>query len=64
MVYVPKDAVVDFMKRIEHESNKRINRYRDYATGLKAQFGSYEAESEKYYSELLDKFKKQAREVV
>ena len=58
MAYVPKSAVMDFMKKIEHESNKRINGYRDYAKNLKTQFEEYETESERYYSDLLDRFKK------
>ena len=53
MVYIPKDAVTEFMKKVnksniaqilqtELESNKRIARYRDYAQGMKNKFQEYE----------------------
>jgi hypothetical protein len=42
MVYVPKDTVVDFMKTIEAESNRRIDRYKIYAQGMKHKFGEFE----------------------
>jgi len=31
MVYVPKDTVMEFMKTVELESNRRIDRYKIYA---------------------------------
>jgi len=64
MVYVPKATVVEFMKKVEDESNKRIKKYADYAREMKDKFTDYEAQSEKYYSEMLEKFKTQARTVV
>jgi len=42
MVYVPKDTVVDFMKKIEVESNQRIKKYADYAARMKLKFTDYE----------------------
>jgi hypothetical protein len=57
MVYVPKDTVVDFMKTVEAESNRRIDRYKIYAQGMKHKFGEFERQSEDYYSSLLEKFK-------
>lgn len=52
------------MFQIELESNKRIARYRDYAQGMKNKFQEYEIQSERYYADMLEKFKAQAREVV
>ena len=49
---------------MEDESNKRIRRYADYAKQMKDKFADYEAQSEKYYSEMLEKFKVQAKQVV
>lgn len=46
------------------ESNKRINKYRDYAQNMKVKFDEYELQSERYYSDMLDKFKIQARQIV
>jgi len=43
MVYVPKNTVVDFMKKIEIESNKRIEKYQQYASQMKVKFSDYEA---------------------
>ena len=50
--------------KVEDESNKRIKKYADYAREMKDKFTDYEAQSEKYYSEMLEKFKTQARTVV
>ena len=49
---------------MEDESNKRIKKYADYAKEMKDKFTDYESQSEKYYSEMLEKFKTQARSVV
>ena len=64
MLYVPKVSVAHFMKQVENESNKRINKYRDYATAMKVKFDEYEQQSEVYYAEMLDRFKQQARDAV
>lgn len=64
MVYVPKDTVIDFMKKIENESNARIKKYSDYAARMKLKFADYEEQSEKYYADMLAKFKEQAKKVV
>lgn len=64
MVYVPKQTVIEYMKKVETESNERIKKYRDYAKEMKQKFGDYEDQSEKYYSEMLEKFKAQARNAV
>lgn len=98
MVYVPKDTVVEFMKKvslistlrlnltrdpclicsnwfaslseshrfvqIEDESNQRIKKYAEYAARMKLKFADYEAQSEEYYRNMLDKFKDQARRTV
>ena len=45
------------------EANKRVARYKEYAKDLKAKFELYEVESENYYSDMLDKFKEQAKSV-
>ena len=45
------------------EANKRVQRYKDYAKEMKNKFEQYEVESEKYYSDLLDKFKEQAKQI-
>ena len=50
--------------KIEYESNTRIKKYADYAARMKLKFTDYESQSEQYYSEMLDKFKDQARKVV
>lgn len=42
---------------MEVEANKRINRYKQYASNMKVQFEEYEKQSEKYYSEMLERFK-------
>ena len=52
------------MFKIEYESNVRIKKYADYAARMKLKFTDYESQSEQYYSEMLDKFKDQARKVV
>ena len=49
---------------MEEEANKRIRRDADYAKQMKDKFADYEAQSEKYYSEMLEKFKVQAKQVV
>lgn len=46
------------------ESNQRIKKYADYAARMKLKFGDYETQSEQYYSQMLDKFKSQARKMV
>jgi hypothetical protein len=43
---------------------KRINKYRDYAQNMKFKFDEYEKQSERYYSEMLEAFKDQARKAV
>ena len=58
MLYVPKGSVAYFMKQVDKESTKRINKYRDYATAMKVKFDEYEQQSEVYYAEMLDRFKK------
>jgi hypothetical protein len=40
-----------------------VARYKDYARDLKVKFEAYEVESEKYYADMLDKFKAQAKDV-
>lgn len=45
------------------EANRRVKRYQEYAKDMKVKFEQYEKESEKYYSDMLDKFKAQAKEV-
>ena len=50
--------------QVEDESNKRIKKYADYAREMKDKFADYESQSEKYYSDMLEKFKGQARTVV
>jgi hypothetical protein len=60
LVYVPKDTVMDFMKQVEMESNRRIDRYKGYAAGLKHKFAEFERQSEEYYGALLEKFKGRA----
>lgn len=40
-----------------------MERYKNYAATLKVKFEDYEKESEKYYADLLEKFKAQARAV-
>lgn len=72
MVYVPKDTVVEFMKKvsiwclikvqIEKQSNERIAKYQKYAQDMKLKFADYEIQSEKYYQEMLTNFKKHAKE--
>jgi len=52
------------MKKVEAEANKRIETYKEYAKEMKQKFGDYEDQSEKYYSEMLEKFKVQARNAV
>jgi hypothetical protein len=47
---------------VEKESNKRIEKYRKYASEMKLKFTEYELQSEKYYSEMLNNFKKHAKE--
>lgn len=42
MLYVPKGSVAYFMKLVDKESDKRINKYRDYATSMKVKFEEYE----------------------
>ena len=42
----------------------RIKKYADYAARMKLKFSDYESQSEKYYSEMLEKFKEQARKMV
>jgi hypothetical protein len=49
LVYVPKDTVLEFMKQIEGESNRRIERYKQYARGMKHKFTEFERQSEDYY---------------
>jgi hypothetical protein len=39
------------------EANKRVAKYKDYAHDMKLKFEAYEKESEKYYQDLLEKFK-------
>lgn len=60
-VYVPKDTVVEYMRQVEIETNKRIKKYQNYAQMLKNKFKDYEGQSEKYYADVLEKFKKQAK---
>ena len=50
--------------QVEKESEKRINKYRDYADQMKVKFDEYEAQSERYYSDMLDQFKLKARDAV
>ena len=50
--------------QIEIESNQRIKKYADYAARMKTKFADYEGQSEKYYAEMLDRFKDQARKAV
>lgn len=57
MVYVPKDTVIEFMKKIEDESNQRIKKYADYAGRMKLKFADYEVQSEEYYRSMLERFK-------
>ena len=42
----------------------RIKKYADYAARMKLKFADYEAQSEKYYSEMLEKFKEQAKKTI
>ena len=42
------------------ESNRRIDRYKGYASGLKHKFAEFERQSEEYYGSLLEKFKTRA----
>jgi len=51
-------------QQIEEESNVRIKKYADYAARMKLKFEDYEAQSEEYYKNMLDKFKDQARKAV
>ena len=39
-------------------------KYREYAHDMKAKFEAYEQESEKYYSDMLEKFKQQTKDVI
>lgn len=41
-----------------------MQRYKEYALGMKKKYEQFEIESEKYYSDLLDKFKAQAKQVM
>ena len=50
------------MEKVEKESNKRIEKYRKYASEMKMKFTEYELQSEKYYSEMLNNFKKHAKD--
>ena len=47
---------------MEKESNNRIEKYRKYASEMKLKFTEDELQSEKYYSEMLNNFKKHAKE--
>ena len=49
------------MLQVEDESNRRIKRYADYAVEMKEKFVDYETQSEKYYSEMLEKLKTKAK---
>ena len=49
---------------MEEESNKKLQKYVDYANDMKIKFKDYEEQSEKYYEDMLDKFKGQARTAV
>ena len=42
----------------------RIKKYADYAARMKIKFADYETQSEKYYSDMLERFKEQARKTV
>ena len=53
-----------FPLQIENESNVRIKKYADYAARMKIKFADYETQSEKYYSDMLERFKEQARKTV
>jgi hypothetical protein len=46
------------------ESNRRIDRYKGYASGLKHKFAEFERQSEEYYGLLLEKFKNRATKEV
>lgn len=46
---------------MEIETQKRIKKYTTYAGKLKNQFKEYEGQSEKYYTDILDRFKKNAK---
>ena len=53
-----------YLYQIEDESNQRIKKYADYAARMKLKFADYEAQSEQYYKDMLDRFKDQARKTV
>ena len=46
--------------QVEAESNRRVERYKQYARGMKHKFAEFERQSEDYYGGLLEKFKVRA----
>lgn len=64
MVYVPKDAVTQFMLNMEREANLKIRKHLENSQLLKQKFKDFDNQSEAYYADVLDRFKNNARNEV
>lgn len=53
--YIPKEPVMEHLKKVEMRHNQKVQQYKQYTLDLKEKYREFEVESRRHYADIIKK---------